>query len=444
MNNFLSRVLGRLNLAREKAIKSSLLKQGLGSLGLKVAFTVLRFLTTVIFARSLGGVEFGNYILVMSWVTVLTMLASLGMEKLSTRETAVLIDREEWSYLNGFWHWANYLVIAVSCSVSVIASAIAWGIFGGSNPTLALTFTIGFATVPLMSSGKLRRGTLRGMHYVILAILTDGLIMPALLLLLAVAYHQLSGEGLTAIAVMLIYLAVSVVGVGLEIYFKRRNLPTNYQSLPRKYRISEWRKSILPLTLTSGFAIIYSRADIIMLGIFLSPVEAGIYAVAVRCTLPIQFLLLVVIGTINPRVAKLYASNDTKKLQKLVRITARVTSVTAILLTAGIWLFRVQLLSLFGPEFVIGTTVLSILCVEKLIDVVTGVSISLLHMTGNEGFSTKVSSSTAMLNILLNALLIPQWGISGAAIATTISVASCNIILSFAAYKRVGINPFPI
>lgn len=67
------------------------------------------------------------------------------------------------------------------------------------------------------------------------------------------------------------------------------------------------------------------------------------------------------------------------------------------------------------------------------------VALSLI-MTGHEKITTVGVVSGAVINIVLNFLLIPKWGIEGAAFATSISMIIWNVILVIWLYKKSGIN----
>ena len=61
-------------------------------------------------------------------------------------------------------------------------------------------------------------------------------------------------------------------------------------------------------------------------------------------------------------------------------------------------------------------------------------------MTGNQAMLLRVVTLTALLNIALCIMLIPSFGLIGAASSTVLSIAASNIILSLYAYKTLGID----
>ena len=99
------------------------------------------------------------------------------------------------------------------------------------------------------------------------------------------------------------------------------------------------------------------------------------------------------------------------------------------------------LLGLFGEEFTKGYGVLSILLVGQTINAIAGSVGFLMVMTGHQTVAAKVLGSSAILNIVLNASLIPAYGAIGAAIATAVSTAFWNIAMLYFVKRNVNINP---
>jgi O-antigen/teichoic acid export membrane protein len=97
------------------------------------------------------------------------------------------------------------------------------------------------------------------------------------------------------------------------------------------------------------------------------------------------------------------------------------------------------MLMLFGPDFDAGYPLLFLLVVGVVARSAVGPAESLLTMTGNENICAFVYAMTLALNIALSVLLIPAFGLWGAAIATTASMVFEAAALSFTVWKRLGI-----
>ena len=103
--------------------------------------------------------------------------------------------------------------------------------------------------------------------------------------------------------------------------------------------------------------------------------------------------------------------------------------------------FADRVLGLFGSEFVAARGEMTVLILGQLVNVGAGSVGYLMKMTGHHNQCAYVFGFSAILNLLLNAILIPFWGIMGAAIATALSMAIWNIWLHQLVVKYLGVKP---
>jgi O-antigen/teichoic acid export membrane protein len=98
---------------------------------------------------------------------------------------------------------------------------------------------------------------------------------------------------------------------------------------------------------------------------------------------------------------------------------------------------------LWGNEFKEAYLVLIILAVGQFFNISTGCAGMLLIMCGFEKIHGYISLFFMLLNLILNYTLIVSYGAVGAAIATTITIASENVVKLILAKKKVGISTIP-
>jgi O-antigen/teichoic acid export membrane protein len=96
-------------------------------------------------------------------------------------------------------------------------------------------------------------------------------------------------------------------------------------------------------------------------------------------------------------------------------------------------------LLLFGRDFTGGQTPLTILCIGQLVNAAMGSVGYLLIMTGHGRDAAVGIAAGAGVNLLLSALLIPHWGVNGAAAASAIGLIVWNVVLAVFVWKRIGI-----
>jgi O-antigen/teichoic acid export membrane protein len=99
-------------------------------------------------------------------------------------------------------------------------------------------------------------------------------------------------------------------------------------------------------------------------------------------------------------------------------------------------------MSFFGEKYIIGASTLFILGLAQLINTAVGANGYLMNMCGYEKVLLINDIFMAVINIILNYIMIPKYSIVGAAIATAISIASFNLFKVFQVKYYLNIIPF--
>jgi hypothetical protein len=132
--------------------------------------------------------------------------------------------------------------------------------------------------------------------------------------------------------------------------------------------------------------------------------------------------------------------SSTKKSNLSAFLTEGYELFAALAAAAAAVLFGAEILTLFGPTFSAGHTALVILVFGHLVRAGTGLVGDLLGLTGHQKLNAWVLALSAVLNVILNALLIPRYGIAGAAAATAVSMAFWNVGLWLLGRRKLGVD----
>ena len=210
-------------------------------------------------------------------------------------------------------------------------------------------------------------------------------------------------------------------------------------------------KSILLLSFPLMFAqsgqFIMAWADRLMLGGMTydtlgmtSSHHVGIYDVAFKLSMFVNIALTAVSSINAPKFAELYAMKDFERLEKVVHQSTKLIFWSTVPLLVVFFSFSTQVFFVFGPEFDSkeGIFCFIILCSARMVSAFTGPAATLLQMTGRQVIFMKVLFVGAIINIVINYLLIPIYGIQGAAIATMSSVIFWNLTMVYFVKKEFG------
>ena len=430
-----------LNREGQGGLRAYLVQGAAWSFALKIAATGLAFITSIILARTLGAGGYGTYAYALALVGLLGVPASLGLPQLVLRNVAAYQARSEWGLMRGLLRRANEAVLFTSLGIGVIALLVSLVLRGHFNPAILAAFLLALSMLPLGAVNALRAATLRGLGYVVLGQLPDSLIRPFSFLALVVATYLLLGNRFNSSWAVGMQVGAAAIALGFGILMLVRHIPQEMKDSPPVYDSRAWVRSALPFLFLGGMQLINSQTDIVMLGALRGAEVVGIYRAATRGAQLVVFILGAANMVLQPTIAKLYAVRDMQRLQRVATQSARVVLFVSVPIAIVLIVFGRWILLIFGQEFTNGATALAILSLGQLVNAAMGSVGLLLNMTGHDRDTAKGVGIAAVLNVALNAILIPLWGIEGAATATATSLIVWNIILLVRVRKKLGINP---
>jgi O-antigen/teichoic acid export membrane protein len=218
----------------------------------------------------------------------------------------------------------------------------------------------------------------------------------------------------------------------------RREIPRS----PAEFHFASWLGISLPLLAAGACEVVMQTADVLLLNYFRTPSEIGVYYAATK-TASLALFVQYAVGTAYAgRLATASALADHASVRQLVREAVRWTFIPSLAITLAILAAGLPLLSLFGAGFADAYPLMFILAVGVLARAATGPSEHILNMLGQQRASAASFATGAVACVGLNALLIPLWGVTGAAIATASSLTTVAFLNWLAARRLLGLDIF--
>jgi O-antigen/teichoic acid export membrane protein len=237
-----------------------------------------------------------------------------------------------------------------------------------------------------------------------------------------------------------------LVGImALSWRFLHTAIPSAVRTATPRYERREWWKVANSFMLTSVAQIILSQnSDIVLIGSMLGTTEAALYGVCAQLTFFIGFGALAVGVIAAPMIAELYGKGDHATLRRMVSTVAWVNTLATIPGLVLLIVFGKLLLSGFGSGFVEAYPVLMVLTGIATFGIVfAGIGGFILNMTDHHRASATIVVGSAALNITLSLLMIPRFGLLGAAWASTIAGVVKCVVLVIYIQRKLNINPLP-
>ena len=398
------------------------------TVGLKVGATLLAFAASLIYARALGPHDYGLYAYVIAWTSILAIPASLGLPRYLIREGTRQPGSLRW-----LCRWADTRILLTGLMLTCLLAGVAFipaaradWLFVIAAPLPLLNNLIGTRVALLQARGLFTRSQ------------WPQLLFSPAIMLSVIAGLWLWQEQLSALDLITLMTLTTIAPLVINELQLRRSPGFHESNQPGSVQT----RQALPFMWLGMLYLVNSRTDLIMLGTLKGAESAGVYAVATRMAELVPFFLVAANTVIAPRIAQLYQQGDLALLQRLVSgASSRVFYLTLPVALLFVFFSKPLMHNLFGPAFDTGFIVLQILALAQLFNVLAGPSGIILNMTGHENISAAGVGISAVVNIVLNAVLIPFFDINGAAIATGVSIIVWNIILWYWIRRRLGIRP---
>lgn len=415
-----------------------------GALTMKIAAMAGAFAISVMLSRIIGAEGYGQYAYAFAWVQLLLVPALLGTDRLLVREVAALRYHEEWGMLRGLLRRSQQGVLLTSILLGLILALLLHLLEPMSDsidrPMVTVVW-IALPLLPLLALTRQRQTILLGLDKVTLSQVPESLIQPWLLILLLGGAALFAPGFLSPGNALLLQAVVAMVSLVYVVLQSNRFLPGDVHKADPQYEVRAWLRSSLSILAVAGIQMINMRVDILMVGSLMGAEPAGVYNVANRGAQLILMVYFAVNAALASTVATLWTQKDIERLQDVVRKATRVTffgslPIAVALIVGGKWF-----LLIFGEAFVEGYEALVVLSLAEVLMVFFGAVGTVLLMTGHERQAAAGAGVSAVLNISLNLLLIPRYGMLGAAWALFCGQAVSSFVMALLVRLKVGIRP---
>jgi O-antigen/teichoic acid export membrane protein len=402
-----------------------------------------RFVIAFLLARLLGAQDYGLYVLAISAGSLFAGISLLGLDDAMVRYVAILSGRRDRAGVLG----TLQIGLGVSTLVGVLlggaiflgAVPVAEGFF--EEPRLAPLLRLIAVLVPFLTISNVLAGVARGFKRMDYAAFAENVVQ-SLVRMVLLAVLALVGE-LNVFAAVVIFGIADVAATVTMIVLLNKTFPLGGSLRADTRRdVGEIFGFALPLWLSGLLRQFRRNIELVMLGALAAVSSVGIFAVVARVNLVGHVFLLSLLVAVKPILAQLHDRRDREGLSNLYRTATR----WALTLTFPFFLIMVlypkPLLLIFGEAFVSGSTALILLSFAELANAATGICGPMIDMTGHTRIKLANSVLWTAIVIVSSALLIPRWGVVGAAAASLIAIATVNVLCVVEVWVLEGLMPY--
>lgn len=391
----------------------SIRRQSIVSLFNILGLSVLGYFATMYFAHVLGPAILGSYYLFLAYYGIFSLLGDGGFGGAAAKRISEGIEAEAF-----FTAYILLRIILLVLSVLVLLmfapyliDFLASGIFPWLILALVTGTLAGLGATGVYGSGRV--GVAQASDFLGNAI--------KILIQIGATYMGFAAAGLAGG-----FIAGTLAGCILNFYYLPLGLAKfGIKHLKSLFSFSFW------IFLTSSGLTIFATADTILIGYFLTTADVGVYRVAYQLTGAAIFISTALNTVLFPRFSRWSTDHEFSLIGTALGRAVTFSLFLAVPVVSGGLVLGDQLLYyLYGADFQNGTSALILLLFMQMATIFTSLhlmSLNALDMPKKSFIATSIATG---LNIVLNLAFIPIIGITGAALATFISV-SLNALLSY-------------
>ena len=412
-------------------------------LGGKVIGGALLLGRNVFLARVLGAAGFGLFALASTAYDVGLSFAGIGFNSSLTKFIPMYKAKGETGNIVGAFRHVVYCVIASSVVVGALILIFAGRIAARFHkPEVVPLLEIVAAGIPTATLFIIYTTFTRSLHSMRASATLQNIYVPLIFIGAFICFHFLGYGGVMS-AVAALVLADAAGGFLCIKHLLRvepgLRLPGRLDKAEKK-ELHKYSGTIFSTNIT---ATINTNWDTVLLGAFTTSAEIGIYRAAATVT----YFMSIVMNALNmvfpQMVSEQFARGDMEKIQSLYRIVTRWLIYLCLPVALFLSLFSREAMELsFGQQYASGGPVIIVLAAGYLVNSTIGHSAYLLLMMGKQKYYAANQIGVSILTVLLGFVLIPSYGLMGAAIARSVSPLVSNLLMVIEIYTTFGFQPF--
>jgi O-antigen/teichoic acid export membrane protein len=250
-------------------------------------------------------------------------------------------------------------------------------------------------------------------------------------------FHQFVLAYIAAISVPTIYILFTLIREG------QFSLRFELGFLDRKM----WRSlgAVSLFSILNGFSVIMiQNVDLIMINKMMGLDAAGVYAICFFFGIVVSLPARSIYKIANVTAAEAWKNDDRKTLKDIYEKSCLTLFVIGSYLFLGVWLNIENIIQIVGQEYISGKWVIFFIGLGCLMDMATGANSSLMGTSKYYKIQSYLLLALVAMLVTLNLLLIPRYGLTGAAIGSAASLGILNLLRYLFLYFKFGLQPYNV
>ncbi len=397
----------------------------------------------LVYARFLGADLYGVFQLALTMVSILSLLTAFGMSPGLIRYIPIFKSESKIEAIKGMINFALTFAFSLSTLTALFLffgrDFVATSIF--NEPRLSGIIAVFCFVLIFYSLASVLGGVIQAegeAHvFIFFRFVLDNVVSVVLFL----SFYFLMGARLSGIS------TAKLLSAGIIVFLAgkwvRRRFPFLWK---RPFFFSEKRKEFVTYSASLLFIsftyFLMNQVNNLIIGVYTVSKEVGFYSVGNMVASLVAFVFTSFNIIFAPMISELYHKKRYETLENMYSAITRLIWIFTLPIFLWVVIFSRNILYLFGPEFVAAKWVLTFLAIGQFVNAAVGPNGIMLAMSGHQKWEMFNGVAVAILNIMLNLLLIPRYGALGSAIGGAIALAVVNIAKTLEVWYVMKMIPY--
>ena len=396
------------------------------SLIAKIASASSTIIFTLLITRNLNTNESGLFLFFITIVLISSNLSRFGVDKHIVKELSSIPNKKNYiKYL--YSHFIPiFLLSTILSTILYVDDCIILKYFFPNFNFETISFA--FFTIPFYNTCLLIANFFQVKNKAYLYILALNFIQQAFTsIFIGIIYF--TQKEISLVEICETYLISCVVSSILLLFYSiKLDKNVNKFRLENEIFFSSLKKS-LPLFIVVIFNLTLNWSSQFVLATYTTPNEVSIFTVCLRLVMLISFILVAINSVTAPRYARFFNSGDILSVRKVFMLSIKISVAFSSIVTIFYLIFGEDLLLIFGNEYSSSHSILLVMMIGQIINVLCGSVSYVLQMKGEYKTVMIANVLSGFLSIFFAFILINHYGLLGAAIAYSLSLALLNLLL---------------
>ena len=423
-------------------LKNFLIKNSLKVLLLRASGIVLMFLLSLFLTNSFSAEIVGQYDFVRSFLMILSGASLLGTNQAIIYYSGILTSKKSFGSIKSIYFKMNFLIL-IACAILyapllVIDKEVINQIFNKQGAYELVSLSL--QGLVFYSITMLNIDTIRALKHTLISEGFRNIFRYTPFFIFSIILYIIDSPEDLVSWFIYSFVVIFVISTAVVYFFLfNKNFP---KSAAHNFSSTEILRASYPMALSAISYFLMQSTDVLFISAYDTFESVAYYSIAVKLATVTALALISVNIVIAPKIASIYNDKNFYQLKLILKKATRMNVVISLPIIIILLFFSEYVLSTFGSNYILAKNALWILLIAQFFNSITGPSALYLNMTGRQKKLNVILVISLLINVVLNIILVPDFGMLGAAISTTTSFVISKTLASALVFYLDNVKTF--